>query len=180
MYYEYILRKLRDRFQVGRAGPLPPLPTLLPTATPKGGGSAGSVQGDCQGSRCQCHGSERIKHKITAITGLSVGSEHKDQANWPGSRHDSPDIARQPVPLLERPPHKPYRQSILPTTQRGILSTDKDRRKRLKGELAELRRELRELEASLPRHSVKPSQLIRIEELEDAIAEKEAALSGLG
>jgi septal ring factor EnvC (AmiA/AmiB activator) len=59
------------------------------------------------------------------------------------------------------------------------LSTNKDRQKQLERELAELRRELKELEASLPRHSVKPAQLLRIEDLEDAIAAKEAALSGL-
>ncbi len=53
-------------------------------------------------------------------------------------------------------------------------------RERLQGELAELRRELEELEASLPKHSVKSSQMMRIEDLEDAIAEKEAALSRLG
>ena len=52
-------------------------------------------------------------------------------------------------------------------------------REQLEQELAELRRELEELVASLPRHSVKPAQLLRIEDVEDAIAEKEAALSRL-
>jgi hypothetical protein len=52
-------------------------------------------------------------------------------------------------------------------------------RERLQGELAELRRELEELEASLPKHSVKSSQMMRIEDLEDAIAEKESALARL-
>jgi hypothetical protein len=56
---------------------------------------------------------------------------------------------------------------------------DGNRREQLERELAELRRELKELEASLPKHSVKSSQMMRIEDLEDAIAEKEAALSRL-
>lgn len=47
----------------------------------------------------------------------------------------------------------------------------------LQERLAALRREHDELEHSLPRHSVKPSQLMRLEELEDAIAGLEAALS---
>jgi septal ring factor EnvC (AmiA/AmiB activator) len=65
-------------------------------------------------------------------------------------------------------------------TRRYTLSVKDDSRKQLERELAELRRELKELEASLPKHSVKSTQLIRIEELEDAIAEKEAALARLG
>jgi hypothetical protein len=59
------------------------------------------------------------------------------------------------------------------------LSTKEERRQKIERELAELRHELEELEASLPKHSVKPSQLVRIEDLEDAIAEKEAALSAM-
>jgi hypothetical protein len=42
-----------------------------------------------------------------------------------------------------------------------------------------LRAELDELVRSLPQHSVKPSQMMRIEDLEDAIAEVEAALARL-
>ena len=57
------------------------------------------------------------------------------------------------------------------------MSADKDRQKQLERELAELRRELQELEASLPKHSVKPAQMMRIEDLEDAIEKKETALS---
>ena len=59
------------------------------------------------------------------------------------------------------------------------MSANQDRREQLERELAELKRELQELEASLPKHSVKPAQMMRIEDLEDAIAEKEAALSRL-
>jgi chromosome segregation ATPase len=59
------------------------------------------------------------------------------------------------------------------------LNVKEDRREQIEQELAELRRELEELEASLPKHSIKSSQLMRIEDLEDAIAEKEAALSRL-
>lgn len=43
-------------------------------------------------------------------------------------------------------------------------------------QLAALRREYAEVEASLPKHSVPASMLIRLEELEDAIAALEAAL----
>ncbi len=52
-------------------------------------------------------------------------------------------------------------------------------RLRLEAEIAALRRELEELTRSLPRHSLKPLHLLRIEELEQAIAEKEAALARL-
>lgn len=54
-----------------------------------------------------------------------------------------------------------------------------DKRAQLERDLIALRRELEELEANLPKHSIKSSQLMRIEDLEDAIAEKEAALSRL-
>jgi hypothetical protein len=43
-------------------------------------------------------------------------------------------------------------------------------------QLAALRHEYAELERSLPRHSVKPSQILRLEALEDEIAELEALL----
>lgn len=43
--------------------------------------------------------------------------------------------------------------------------------------LAALEREYAELQASLPAHSTPPSLLIRLEELEDAIADLRAALA---
>ncbi len=49
-------------------------------------------------------------------------------------------------------------------------------REALEKELAELQREFKEVEGSLPRHSVKASQLIRLEELEDQIEEIQAQL----
>lgn len=54
-----------------------------------------------------------------------------------------------------------------------------DKHQQLKQEIVTLQRELDELTASLPKHSIKASQLIRIEELEDQIAEKQAALARL-
>ncbi|MBN1564542.1 MAG: hypothetical protein JXA10_11925 [Anaerolineae bacterium] len=45
-----------------------------------------------------------------------------------------------------------------------------------KTRLAELEREHAELVASLPKHSIKAAQLMRIEELEDEIAALRAAL----
>ena len=41
--------------------------------------------------------------------------------------------------------------------------------------LEELRRHLREAEARLPAHSIRPWQIAEIEELEDEIARREAA-----
>jgi replicative DNA helicase len=49
----------------------------------------------------------------------------------------------------------------------------------LQQEITSLQRELDELNTSLPKHSIKASQLIRIEELEDQIAEKKAMLARL-
>jgi len=40
-----------------------------------------------------------------------------------------------------------------------------------KQQIAALKREIEELEASLPAHSVPPSMLIRLEELEEELAE---------
>lgn len=60
------------------------------------------------------------------------------------------------------------------------MDSDDKNRAELQQELSGLRQEYEELSRSLPRHSVKPSQLIRLEELEDAIEEIEAALSRLG
>lgn len=52
-----------------------------------------------------------------------------------------------------------------------------DRRiERLKKELQELKYLLHEREASLPAHSVKPHQILVIEDLEEKIAEKEKEL----
>ncbi len=53
-------------------------------------------------------------------------------------------------------------------------------RERLREELARLRQELEERRQSLPAHSVRPHQLLRIEELEDRIAELEAVLGSDG
>ena len=52
-------------------------------------------------------------------------------------------------------------------------SHDDDRAARL----AALEREHAELEASLPKHSVPPAMIIRLEELEDAIAALRAAIA---
>lgn len=46
---------------------------------------------------------------------------------------------------------------------------DSDARKTLENELVLLEKELKEREASIPIHSVRPHQLIEIEELEDKI-----------
>ena len=46
----------------------------------------------------------------------------------------------------------------------------------LKSELAERKATLAEREASVPAHSIRPHQLIEIEELEDEIAELERRL----
>lgn len=54
--------------------------------------------------------------------------------------------------------------------------TDPDQRRRLAEELDALRRELDELKRSLPKHSLTASQWMRIEELEEAIAAKQAEL----
>ncbi len=53
-------------------------------------------------------------------------------------------------------------------------------RERLREELARLRQDLEERRQSLPAHSVRPHQLLRIEELEDRIAELEAVLGSDG
>jgi hypothetical protein len=49
----------------------------------------------------------------------------------------------------------------------------------LEREIMRLEAELREREASLPAHSVRAEQLLAIEELESAIAEKKKALAEL-
>ena len=46
--------------------------------------------------------------------------------------------------------------------------------------IAELEREIRELEASLPAHSVPPSMLIRLEELEAELETLKAGVEGTG
>jgi hypothetical protein len=45
------------------------------------------------------------------------------------------------------------------------------KRKRLLEEIQDLREKLRDREAALPAHSVRPHQLLEIEELEERIAE---------
>jgi len=50
-------------------------------------------------------------------------------------------------------------------------------RKKLETELAKLKEELAERNASIPLHSIRPHQLIQIEELEDKIAEIEEQLT---
>lgn len=57
------------------------------------------------------------------------------------------------------------------------MSADAQDREQLAQELADLRRTHDELERSLPRHSIKPSQLMRLEELEEAIERIEATLA---
>lgn len=55
----------------------------------------------------------------------------------------------------------------------------KQQRSKLEEEIATLQRELEELTASLPRHSIRALHMMRIEELEDQIAEKQAVLAQL-
>lgn len=62
----------------------------------------------------------------------------------------------------------------------GVMSDERDaERRRLAGDLADLQRELDELTRSLPEHSIKPGHMLRIDDLEEAIAEREAALNRL-
>ena len=51
-----------------------------------------------------------------------------------------------------------------------------DREKGLEKEIQELEAQLRDREASLPAHSVRPQQMLVIEELETAIEEKKKEL----
>ena len=60
-----------------------------------------------------------------------------------------------------------------------MSTEDQPTEESIRQRLADLQRELDELVAALPHHSVKPSQLIRIEDLEDEIAEQQAALRRL-
>jgi hypothetical protein len=53
---------------------------------------------------------------------------------------------------------------------------EKERIKKLRNDLAELKERYREREASIPAHSIRPHQLIELEELEEAIQDKEAEL----
>jgi hypothetical protein len=54
-----------------------------------------------------------------------------------------------------------------------------DREKGLEKEIQELEAQLMDREASLPAHSVRPQQMLVIEELETAIEEKKKELSKL-
>ena len=49
----------------------------------------------------------------------------------------------------------------------------------LKQEIRDLEEKLKDREASLPAHSVRPQQMLAIEELETAIEEKKKELEGL-
>ena len=53
------------------------------------------------------------------------------------------------------------------------------REQELKKEIRELEEELKDREASLPAHSVRPQQMLVIEELETAIEEKKKELEKL-
>jgi len=53
---------------------------------------------------------------------------------------------------------------------------EKERIKKLRNDLAELKERYREREASIPAHSIRPHQLIELEELEEAIQDKETEL----
>lgn len=53
---------------------------------------------------------------------------------------------------------------------------DKERIKKLRNDLDELKERYHEREASIPAHSIRPHQLIELEELEEAIQDKEAEL----
>lgn len=54
-----------------------------------------------------------------------------------------------------------------------------DRKEELKREIETLKQRLADREAALPAHSVRPHQMLAIEELEDEIAAKERELSDL-
>lgn len=53
------------------------------------------------------------------------------------------------------------------------------RRQELLGEIQDLKEKLRDREAALPAHSVRPHQIQEIEELEEKIAAREGKLAGL-
>lgn len=54
-----------------------------------------------------------------------------------------------------------------------------EKKEELKKEIEDLKRRLRDREDALPAHSVRPHQILAIEELEDEIAAKERELSDL-
>ncbi len=54
-----------------------------------------------------------------------------------------------------------------------------DKIKKLEGEIGELEEQRKDREASLPAHSVRPEQMLAIEELEIAIMEKKSELDEL-
>jgi hypothetical protein len=56
---------------------------------------------------------------------------------------------------------------------------NESRRERLEQEIRELEDQLKDREAALPAHSVRPHQLQIIEDLEERIAEKKKELEGL-
>jgi hypothetical protein len=57
--------------------------------------------------------------------------------------------------------------------------TTAEKRAALATRIAELEQELAEAQASLPRHSVRPHQLLRVEELEERLAEARRELERL-
>lgn len=60
-----------------------------------------------------------------------------------------------------------------------MINMDKEKITKLKEELSALKERYKEREASIPIHSIRPHQLIKLEELEEQIAEKEKELSNL-
>jgi hypothetical protein len=60
----------------------------------------------------------------------------------------------------------------------GIREQEMSEREKLEEELRKLRELKKEREASLPAHSIRPHQILAIEELGDRIAEIEARLKG--
>jgi phosphoribosylanthranilate isomerase len=62
---------------------------------------------------------------------------------------------------------------------RRAESAIKGRREDLRNEVVKLKEELRERQAAIPPHSVRPHQILRIEELEDEIALKEKEIEGI-
>ena len=54
-----------------------------------------------------------------------------------------------------------------------------DRKEKLQKEIENLKELLRDREAALPAHSIRPHQILAIEDLEDEIAAKEEELRGL-
>jgi hypothetical protein len=69
-----------------------------------------------------------------------------------------------------------YQRGVKAAASREKKQMAKSKRERLLKELEDLQEELREREAALPAHSVRPHQLQEIEKLEDRIAALERML----